>query len=224
MARVGKPYRLLARCLGRSIDVERMRRIFFDPRRVGREPAVLRRRLVSGEDEIGADIDGAGARSGGGARHQQRTHRVDEVRLVGIVLASVHSVKGGGVDHDGGAIARDPGRDRMALSHVDVLVAGADVIHPRGRCGMDEVRPELPRRAEDEQPLRGRHRPVIGEVYRSRPSTATPRPRRRAPHPSGAVPSAASRRAVGRSPADRPRCPQTPLRRRRPARRLGPDA
>src|SRR5207244_12214816 len=64
--------------------------------------------------------------------HEQRTHRVDEVSLVGIVLASVHSVKGGGVDHDGGAIARDPGRDRIGSRHIDVLVRGADVIHPRG--------------------------------------------------------------------------------------------
>src|SRR5207249_8969990 len=120
------------------------------------------------------------------------THSVDEVGLVGIVLASVHSVKGGSVDHDGGAVARDPGRDRIGLGYVDVLVAGAYMFHPRGRRGPDKVGAELPRRAEDEQSLRGPHRPVIGEVYRSLPWTATPRPRRPAPHPTGVVPSAAS--------------------------------
>src|SRR5439155_20888610 len=119
---------------------------------------------------------------------------------------------------DGGAIARDPGRDRMALSHVDVLVAGADVIHPRGGRGMDEVRPELPRRAEDEQSLRGRHRPVIREVYRSWPWTATPKPQTRAPHPTGAPPCAASRRGVARTPTGRPRYLQPPRRRPTPAR------
>src|SRR5207249_4377423 len=192
MARVGEADRLLARRLGGSIDVEWTRRIVFDPRRVGREPAVLGRGLVSGEYEIGADIDGAGARSGGSARDEQRTNGVDEVGLVGIVLASVHPVKGGGVDHDRRAISRDPCRNRYGLGYVDVLVAGAYMFHPRGGRGPDEVRAELPRRTEDEQPLRGRHRPVIGEVYRSRPWTATPRSRRRAPHPTGAVPCAAS--------------------------------
>src|SRR2546425_5771529 len=70
MARVGNPRGLLARCLGRSIHVNRTRRIVLDPSRLRCEPAVLRRWLVSREDVIGADVDGPGNGDSGACDEQ----------------------------------------------------------------------------------------------------------------------------------------------------------
>jgi len=70
----------------------------------------------------------------------------------------VHPVKRGGIDHDRRAVSRHPGHDRIGVRHVDVLVAEAHVIHTLRRRGSEQVRAELSRGAEDEQPLRRRHR------------------------------------------------------------------